>query len=86
MTVCVKCHRPLKAPTPTGMGPVCSRRAQAQPVPDHERDLFGYDIDKAVHAALYRLQVHIDSMAAEASMALSKSYRQAIGRIRGVRP
>lgn len=25
MTRCIKCHRPLKAPTPTGMGPVCAR-------------------------------------------------------------
>lgn len=86
MTVCVKCHRPLKAPTPTGMGPVCSRRAQAQPVPVHERDLFGYEIEKAALAARYRLQVHIDSMAAEASMAMRASYREAIERIRGVRP
>jgi hypothetical protein len=86
MTVCVKCHRPLKAPTPTGMGPVCSRRAQAQPVPAHERDLFGYDIDKAVHAALYRLQVEIKSMEATASMELRASYRVALERIRGVRP
>lgn len=86
MTVCVKCHRPLKAPTPTGMGPVCSRRAQVQPVPDHERDLFGYSVDKAVAAARYRLQVHIDSMAAEAHMALRASYREALERVRGVRP
>lgn len=77
MTVCVKCHRPLKAPTPTGMGPVCSRRAQAQPVPDHERDLFGYSVDKAVAAALYRLQVHIDSMAAEAHMEVKKGFHRA---------
>lgn len=77
MTVCTKCHRPLKNASPTGMGPVCSRRAQAQPVPDHERDLFGYDLDKAVHAARYRLQVHIDSMAAEASMAVRKEFHRA---------
>ena len=24
MTVCIRCHRPLKQPTETGMGPVCS--------------------------------------------------------------
>lgn len=83
MTVCVKCHRPLKAPTPTGMGPVCARAARIQPVPAHERDLFGYDIDKAVHAALYRVQVDINIMAASASMALRKSYRDALERIRG---
>jgi hypothetical protein len=82
MTVCTRCHRPLKQPTETGMGPVCSRAARAEPVPAHERDLFGYDIEKAVHAARYRLQVHIDSMAAEASMALRSSHRAALSRIR----
>lgn len=84
--ICTRCHRPLRLPTETGMGPVCARAARIQPVPAHERDLFGYDIDKAVHAARYRLQVHIDSMAAEASMALRASYREALERIRGVRP
>ncbi len=82
MTVCTRCHRPLKQPTETGMGPVCARAARVQPVPAHERDLFGYDIDKAVHAAMYRLQVRIDSMAAEASMALRASFRAALVRIR----
>ena len=24
MTTCTRCHRPLKAPTPTGMGPKCA--------------------------------------------------------------
>lgn len=86
MTVCTRCHRPLKQPTETGMGPVCARAARIQPVPAHERDLFGYDIDKAVHAARYRLQVFIDSMAADASMELRASYRAAIERIREVRP
>lgn len=86
MTVCIRCHRPLKQHTETGMGPVCARAARAQVVPEYERDLFGYDIDKAVHAAQYRLQVHIDSMAAEASMALRASHRAALERIRGVRP
>lgn len=42
MTRCIKCHRPLKAPTPTGMGSTCASR-YAQPVPAHERDLFGDD-------------------------------------------
>lgn len=83
--ICSRCHRPLKHASSTGMGPVCAAR-YAKPVPAHERDLFGYDIDKAVHAARYRLQVHIDSMAAEASMALRSAYRVALERIRGVRP
>lgn len=83
---CIRCHRTLLHPGVGGLGPVCSRRAQAQPVPDHERDLFGYSIDQAVLAARYRLQVHIDSMAADASMALRSSYREALERVRGVRP
>lgn len=85
MTVCTRCHRPLKQPTETGMGAVCARRSRIEPVPAHERDLFGYDIDKAVHAARYRLQVCIDIMAAEASMALKASYRAALMRMREVR-
>lgn len=85
MTVCTRCHRPLKQPTETGMGPVCARAARVQPVPAHERDLFGYSIDLAVKAALYRLQVHIDSMAAEHSMALKASFREALARIREVK-
>ncbi|MCY1167110.1 hypothetical protein D9M73_70670 [compost metagenome] len=85
MTVCIRCHRPLKQPTETGMGPVCARASRIEPVPAHERDLFGYDIDKAVHAAMYRLQVHIERIAAEASMALKASHREALARIRVVR-
>lgn len=82
--ICSRCHRPLKHASSTGMGPVCSARF-ARPVPAHERDLFGYEIEKAVLAARYRLQVYIDSMAAEHSMALKTSFREALARIRGVR-
>lgn len=77
MTVCSRCKRPLKNPTETGMGAVCARKTAAQPVPAHDRDLFGYDIDKAMHAASYRVQVHIDGMAAEAHMALRRGFRAA---------
>ena len=80
MTTCIRCHRPLKQPTPTGMGPVCAKRA-APPVPAHERDLFGYDLDKAVAAALYRLQVHIDGMAAAASIAIRHEFAAARRRL-----
>lgn len=77
MTVCTRCHRPLKQPTETGMGPTCSKVARALAVPAHERDLFGYEIEKAVLAAQYRLQVHIDSMAAEAQMEVRKGFHLA---------
>jgi hypothetical protein len=67
------------------MGPVCAARF-ARPVPAHDRDLFGYDIDAAAAAAQYRLQVLIDGMAAEASMAMRTSFWGAIKWIRGGRP
>lgn len=69
MTVCIRCHRPLKWPSPTGMGPVCASRA-AKPVPAHEPDLWGYDIAKGEEAARYRLQVLIEGLAAEAHVAV----------------
>lgn len=75
--ICTRCHRPLRLPTETGMGPVCARAARIQPVPAHERDLFGYEIEKAVLAARYRLQVHIDTMAAEALMEVRKGFHRA---------
>lgn len=70
MTTCIRCHRPLKRPTETGMGATCAKKSKAQPVPAHERDLFGYDLDKAANAARYRLQVHVEGMAAEAHIAV----------------
>lgn len=53
MTICLRCHRPLKRPTESGFGPVCAKAFQ--PVPDVERDLFGYDIEAAALAAQERL-------------------------------
>jgi hypothetical protein len=56
MTVCTRCLRPLKHPTATGMGPVCAKAARAQPVEAVERDLFGYDLDKAVRAIRHQFR------------------------------
>lgn len=75
MTICIRCHRPLKNPSPTGYGPVCAKASKAQPVPPHERDLFGYDIDKAERAALYRLHVHIETLTATAHMRTRHDFR-----------
>jgi hypothetical protein len=86
VTVCTRCHRPLKAATETGMGPVCARKAKRVPVPAHERDLFGFDIDKAVHAAVYRLGVLVESMAAEALMAVKRDFHDARVRHLGWQP
>lgn len=77
MTTCIRCHRPLKAPTATGMGEVCARKSREVPVPAHERDLFGYDLEKAVNAARYRLRVQIEGEAAEVLMAVRHGFRDA---------
>lgn len=82
MSVCIKCHRPLRIASPDGYGPVC-RKTAAVPVPAHERDLFGYDLDKAIHAASYRVQVHINSMAAEAHVVLWHKFAEARERLLG---
>lgn len=76
MSICSACNRPLKYPRPSGKGPVCEAKSKTSPVPEHERDLFGYDPEKAVHAARYRVNVGIEVAAAEASMALRKRYQR----------
>ena len=81
MTHCTNCGRRMKAASPTGLGPVCARKAKAVPVPDHDRDLFGYSIEKAVAAALYRLEVHIAVMAEDASQAVRRGFRAARERV-----
>jgi hypothetical protein len=86
MNRCLKCHRPLKSPTPTGMGRICAAKVAAVPMPDHERDLFGYEVEKGLAAARYRLQVHIESMAAEAYVAVRDAFRAARERLLGWEP
>lgn len=83
MTRCIRCHRPLKRPTESGMGRICETRSA--PAPVHERDLFGFDIDKAVQAAQHRLAVHIESMTVEARVAVRVAFRRARVRL-GVWP
>jgi hypothetical protein len=62
MTCCIKCHRPLRLPSPDGYGPVC-RKAIVQST---ERDLFGFDIDRASEAACKRVVDFVASLAATA--------------------
>lgn len=81
MTHCIRCGRTLKAPTPTGMGSTCARKAQAVPVPAHERDLFGYSIERAVAAAEYRIGVHIAVLVEDAHQAMRRSFRAARERL-----
>ena len=59
MTICLKCHRPLKHPTESGLGPVCAKNAQ--PTPEVKPDLFGYDIEAAAMAAKERIAEFIAS-------------------------
>jgi|GEM_PF-1739139 len=58
LTVCARCHRPLKVPTESGYGRVCEKLAP--PVPEVVRDLFGYDVQAAALAAQARLAEFID--------------------------
>lgn len=74
-TRCIKCHRPLKNATETGMGPVCAKTAR--PVQSHERDLFGYDLDKAEAAARYRSDVGIAASVVEGLIAVRDLARAA---------
>jgi hypothetical protein len=69
MTVrCVRCHRTLKHPTESGLGPVCGKRAK--PIQIVERDLFGFNITLAAEAATVRVMVHVESMAIDAVIAI----------------
>lgn len=77
MTICARCHRPLRIASATGFGPVCSKKVSAQPVPAHERDLFGYDLDLAADGALFRVELRIAVMAAEARIAVRDGFRRA---------
>jgi hypothetical protein len=77
VTVCTRCHRPLIRASESGMGPVCTRKSKKAAVPAHERDLFGFDVDKAAHAAVYRLGVLVESLTAEALMAVKHQFHAA---------
>jgi hypothetical protein len=74
-TRCRACHRPLKQPTESGMGRVCASRAA--PAPAVERDLFGFDIERACAAALDRLEQQLDFAAWLAHDETRKAIRRA---------
>jgi hypothetical protein len=76
---------PIEASHRKRNGPgVCA--SQPPLPPPHERDLFGYDIDKAVDAALQRLSVQLESAAIDVHMALRRSFRQSRVRLLGWKP
>jgi hypothetical protein len=72
MTICLKCHRPLKNPPVNGMGPVCARTYQ--PVATVERDLFGYDIEAAALAAQVLLSGFIAGRVALAKYEIRREF------------
>lgn len=79
MTVCMKCHRPLKRPTESGFGPVCAKTIQ--PVPSVEPDLFGYDLEAAAQAARARLGEFIAFQAWQAHREVSDGFLDARKRL-----
>lgn len=83
MTTCLRCYRPLKHPTESGLGPVCARAVET--VQEVECDLFGYDIDAAALAAQARVTEFIELKAAESRWLIKMAFRGARIRL-GVGP
>lgn len=75
MTTCLRCHRPLKNPTESGLGPICEKLAT--PVPEVVRDLFGYDVQAAALAAQARLAEFIDMRAELAKFQIRRDFAAA---------
>jgi len=73
---CIRCSRPLKNPAHDGMGPTCYAKA-AKPIPAGERDLFGFDIEKAVLSAGLRTRVFVSVLAAQARIDLREAFAAA---------
>jgi hypothetical protein len=72
---CIVCHRPMKAATPDGLGPVCRKRAT--PIPKVERDMFGYDIAAAEEEARRTLAVLIEQQSLAAHFHVRAAFRAA---------
>lgn len=83
LTICLRCHRPLKRPTESGYGPVCAKAVE--PVHEVECDLFGFDIEAAALAAQERLSQFIAGRAALAKHEIHRDFYEARQRL-GVRP
>jgi hypothetical protein len=62
----------MKHATETGMGRVCEQKARVTAPVAHERDLFGFDVERAVRAARERLAVQVASAVAEAHMEVKR--------------
>lgn len=79
MSYCANCHRPLRLPSPDGLGPKC--RKTAKPIPEVGRDLFGFDVAASCEAALERLRLHIEASAAGARIGLRSEFAAARRRL-----
>ncbi|HWH73077.1 MAG TPA: hypothetical protein VNV16_02300 [Methylibium sp.] len=62
----------MKRATESGMGPVCERRSA--PLPTYERDLLGYDVDRAVEVARERVRIVIESAVVEAHIQVRRQF------------
>lgn len=79
MSICLKCHRPIKDPIRWGgYGPVCAKAVQ--PVHEVERDLFGYDIEAAALAALARQDLFVAARGAQAKREVDAEFKAAWAR------
>lgn len=78
MTICQRCHRPLKYPAINGMGPVCAKAVK--PVPEVERDLFGYDVQAASLSAVARQDLFVDAKTAQVQRELDAEFKAAWAR------
>lgn len=83
MTICLRCHRPLKNPAINGMGPVCAKAAK--PVPEVERDLFGYDVQAAFLAVQAGQDLFVDAKTAQVQRELDAEYVIDIARLANLR-
>lgn len=75
MTICLRCRRPLKHPTPSGLGPVCAKAVP--PLEPGVPDLFPYDLDRLVHEARQRLEAFINASAAAHRREIRKAFYDA---------
>jgi hypothetical protein len=78
---CIRCHRPLKREGVDGLGPKCFAKVGKPAIPEHGRDLFGFDVEAAAQAASERVMVHIQSMAVDAAIAVRHSFAAARRRL-----
>lgn len=78
MTICLRCHRPLKNPSPSGFGPVCAKAVK--PVPEVERDLFGYDEAAAATAVRVKQGMWLEARCAEVQRELDAEFKAAWAR------